>query len=100
IIASFFVVVALAAIALLAITPRYTSTATILLQATQNLLDPLRESSGAISTAAARMDGEVELIRSIPNLLTVVADENLIADPEFGVELGLRRELLTLLRLD
>ena len=96
---AFVVIVALAGLGMLAVTPRYSSAATVLVQPTQNLLDPMGDAGGNL-TSSARIEGEVELIRSGNSLLQVVRDENLVSDPEFGVQLGLRRQLLTLLRLD
>lgn len=95
----FVVIVSLAGLGLLAVTPKYSSTATVLVQPTQNLLDPGSEVGTALSSTA-RIEGEVQLVRSAAALLKVVRDENLVSDPEFGVQLGLRRQLLTLFRLD
>ena len=99
IIATLVVAVALAVVALFAITPRYSSSALILVDPSQkNLLDP-RNSTGYSSTDSARVDSEVEIVASNRVLVDVINSEKLVSDDEFGAKLGLKDRLLTLLRV-
>lgn len=99
IIATFLIVVGLAAIVTFALTPRYASSALILVDPTQkNLLDP----EGSASTASsdnARVESEVEIMRSDEILIEVISEQGLVSDPEFGVSLGLRDRILAFLRI-
>lgn len=81
------------------LTPVYTSTALILVDpSSKNLLDPGLQMTSA-SADNARIDSEVEILRSGNILLKVIEAENLLADEEFGVSLGLRDRLFSFLRL-
>lgn len=62
------------------------------------LLDPQAQFAPGTSESA-RIDSEVQLILSDTNLLEVIAQERLLGDPEFGVRLGLRDQLLSVLRI-
>lgn len=99
VIATFSVVVVLAALVLLSLTPKYTASVLVLVDPAQkNLLDP-----GAVATTglseSARVDSEVEIIRSDATLLSVIDQQKLVSDPEFGVSLGWRSWLVSLLRI-
>ncbi len=99
IVITFVVVMVLAAIALFAMTPRYSSSALIFVDpSSKNLLDPESSASSAASDNA-RVDSEVEILRSQGVLVNVVQSQNLISDPEFGVSLGLRDRVMAFLRL-
>lgn len=78
-------VVALAVLALVAITPIYTASTLIFVDtARKNLL----EADFALAPGAAdnaRVESEVEILRSNAVLLSVIRNENLIDDPEFGI---------------
>jgi polysaccharide biosynthesis transport protein len=92
-------VVAIAGIALFALTPIYSSSALVLFDpSSKNLLEPETQLTSS-SADSARIDSEVELLRSDNILLKVIAAENLTSDPEFGASLGLRNQLLIFLRL-
>lgn len=96
---TFVVVVALAGLVIFALTPTYSSSALILFDpSSKNLLEPEAQLTSS-SSDSARIDSEVELLRSDNILLKVIAAENLTADPEFAPELGIRNQLLTFLRL-
>ena len=92
-------VVGVALIGAFALTPIFSSSALILVDpSTKNLLDPeaLFSSAGADS---ARIDTEVEILRSDSILLQVITSENLIGDAEFGPSIGWRGRILGFLRL-
>jgi polysaccharide biosynthesis transport protein len=90
---------ALAAGALYALEPAYTATALILVDPSKkNLLDPEQQMLGS-SSDSARVDSEVELVKSEVTLRSVVARLDLIADEEFGVKVGLTDQLLAFLRI-
>lgn len=75
---------AIATAVVFALTPLYSATALVLFDpSTKNLLQPSPQLA-ASSGDNARMDSEVELMRSDNILLQVVEQQNLLADPEFG----------------
>jgi len=99
IIATVLTIVALAIVATLAVDPRYTATSLIFVDPSdKNLLDP---TAGAASSGSdsPRVDSEVEILRSDAVLMAVIASQNLVADPEFGVRLGWREKLKGFLRI-
>ena len=92
-------VMSLAAVVAFSLTPVYTSSALIMVDpSNKDLLDPQNQINSA-SADSARIDSEVELARSDSVLLKVIQEENLIADPEFGVSLGTWARILNFLRL-
>lgn len=96
---TFIAVVAIAAIVVFSLTPIYSSSALILVDPSRkNLLDPEAQMAGT-SADSARIDSEVEILRSDNVLLKVIQAENLAADPELGVSLPLRTRILTFLHL-
>ena len=99
IIATFLVVVIVAAVGALSLTPIYSSSTLVLVDPSRkNLLDP--NVPGTTSAQdSGRVDSEVEIIRSDGILMKVIQDANLVTDPEFGVKLGLRDRVAALLRI-
>lgn len=93
------VVMAAALAILLTLTPIYASAALVLFDpSNKNLLDPQTQmTTGAADSA--RLDSEVELLRSDNLLLKVIAAENLVSDPEFAPSLGLKSRLMAMLSL-
>ena len=90
---------AAASVVAFALTPVFTASALILVDpSSKNLLDPDAQMTSA-SADNARIDSEVEIIRSENILLKVIEAESLLADDEFGVSLGLRDRLLSFLRI-
>lgn len=90
---------AAAAILAYALTPIYTASALILVDpSSKNLLDPDLQMTSA-GADNARIDSEVEILRSENILLKVIEAEGLLADDEFGVSLGMRDRLFAFLRL-
>lgn len=89
----------LAAIAIFALSPIYTATALVMVD--PNPKDLLDNDAQLGSSAAnnARIDSEVELIRSEATLLRVIRERGLITDEEFGVQLSSTDRLMTWLRL-
>lgn len=93
-------ILVIAAVALFGITPQFRATALLLVDPNvKNLLDPASQSVSS-SSESARVDSEVELIRSDRILVDVIRSMNLINDDEFGVKLGLRDKLLAALRIE
>lgn len=93
------VIVVLAAIVVFSLTPTYTASTLVLVDpSNKNLLDPTAEMLGA-SSENARVDSEVEIMRSDAVMMEVVRANNLVSDPEFGVRLGLLQSVLAFLRL-
>lgn len=90
-----FVVVSAAMIYAMTSTPLYRAEALVLVDpAEQNLLDPTETGSISSSALNARVESEVEILRSQAMALAVVDEANLISDPEFGPQLSLRAQLL------
>jgi len=93
------VIVVLAAIVVFSLTPMYTASTMVLVDPSKkNLLDPAAEMMGA-SSENARVDSEVEILRSDAVMLEVVRANNLVTDDEFGVRLGMLQSVLAFLRL-
>lgn len=89
----------LAGFAVMVLPPAYSASTLILIDPSRsNLIDPDMQATSAASDNA-RVDSEVEILRSDAVLLDVVADRNLVADPEFGPRLGLRGRAMAFLGL-
>lgn len=100
IVAAVIVAAAVAGIAIFSLTPIYTSSALILIDPSKkNLLDPEAQLIGSSASDSARIDSEVELMRSDNILLDVVRSLDLVKSEEFGPSLGLRAQLMALLRI-
>ena len=92
-------VVTLAGLVTFSLTPIYSTSTLILVDPTRkNLLDPEAQMMST-SSDSARIDSEVEILRSDNVLLKVIEAENLTADAAVGVSLSLREKILTFLRL-
>nr|WP_295884923.1 Wzz/FepE/Etk N-terminal domain-containing protein [uncultured Devosia sp.] len=92
-------VVLLAGLVTFSLTPIYSASTLILVDPTRkNLLDPEAQMMGT-SSDSARIDSEVEILRSDNVLLKVIEAEDLTADASVGVSLSLRERVLTFLRL-
>lgn len=65
--------------------PRYSSTTLVQVDPDRNVLRESAEESRNSASISAMVDGEVEVIRSDRVLLTLIREERLIADPEFGL---------------
>lgn len=84
---------------LFALKPIYTATALVLVDPSKkNLLDPETQLSGS-SSDSLRVDSEVELVKSDTTLMAVAKELSLAGDPEFGVRIALRDQLLAWLRI-
>jgi capsular exopolysaccharide synthesis family protein len=89
------VILGLAVAYLVTVTPTYTAQALILFDPAQkNLLDAEQGATNAASDNA-RIESEVEILRSPSTALAVIERANLISDPEFGPSIGMRQRLLT-----
>jgi len=89
--------VILAGVAAYSLTPIYTATALVLVDPSRkNLLDP--NQLGGSMTDNARLDSEVELVKSDNVLMRVVQDLNLIEQVAAATP-GLRTQLMMMLRL-
>ncbi|MET3897476.1 succinoglycan biosynthesis transport protein ExoP [Devosia sp. UYZn731] len=93
-------IVAAAGLATLALTPVYTATALIMVDPSRkDLLDPENQVRNSASDSA-RVESEVELIRSDTVLMQVIEDRHLVSDSEFGAGPGWTARLLALFRPD
>ena len=85
-----FVCVALAFLFLVRATPLYTATALIAVDpAGRSLLDPQDTQRTAANTADARLESEVEILRSSSLALDTIRDTELYLTDEFGASLSL-----------
>ena len=99
ILATLVVCLGIAGIALFALTPIYSASTLVLVDTSRNaLIDPDAQVSSA-SSENARVDSEVEILRSETVLLDVIDRLGLLSDEEFGVRLGWRDQALAFLRL-
>lgn len=91
---TFSLVFGLAAVFFLSAAPKYTAMGLILVDpGTKNLLEPAKSYPASAGTENARVDSEVEILRSSAVGLAVIVRENLIADPEFGPRITLSEKL-------
>lgn len=99
IVATILVVLIVATVAALSLTPIYSSSTLVLVDPSRkNLLDPTVPGTTATQDSG-RIDSEVEIIRSDGILMKVIQTTGLVTDPEFGVRLGLRDRIAALLRI-
>jgi polysaccharide biosynthesis transport protein len=81
------------------LTPKYTASALIFVDTSRkNLLDEANQ-AGAASADNARVESEVEILRSDNVLMSVINARNMVADPEFGVRLSSRDKILGFFRV-
>lgn len=84
-----------ALIYLFSATPVFTASTLILVDPAQrNLLDPSEQLASPASAANARVDSEVEILRSDATALGVLDDHGLVRDPEFGPQISLMDRVL------
>ncbi|MEE9427610.1 MAG: polysaccharide biosynthesis tyrosine autokinase [Paracoccaceae bacterium] len=84
----------LAAIFLLTITQTYSATALVLVDPDrQSILNPGTAFPASAGRDNARVDSEVEILRSNAVAMAVIESQGLIGDPEFGAALGLSEKL-------
>mgnify|MGYP001270271619 CR=1 FL=1 len=91
---------ALAGLAVFALTPIFSASTLVLVDPREkNLLDPNAQVISSSAADSARVDSEVELVRSDSVLLRVIQDMDLVNSDEFGPTLGLRGTILSALRI-
>ena len=90
---SALLVLAIAAAYLVAARPVYTATALILVDPNGKSLIYSDAASVSGSSENARVESEVEILRTSSIALDVVRAENLVTDPEFGPRLGITAKI-------
>ena len=91
---TFAAIFSLAAALAFLLPPAYTATALILVEpAGKNLLEPGATAPPAPGSESARVDSEVEILRSDAIALAVITQKGLMSDPEFGPRPSLLRRL-------
>lgn len=97
-----FVIVLLPAIAYLVVaTPIFRASALISIDAGgSNLLDPSNSENTQSAVLNSRVDGEVEVLRADSTVMAVVAQAQLMQDPEFGPSLGMSEKIAIALGID
>ena len=94
-----FAFVALAALYTYSITPKFTATALVLVDtSTKKLLENETRSSNS-SMDNARIESEVDILKSDRILIDVIRSNDHISDDEFGIKVRLRDRLLSFLRI-
>lgn len=95
IIITFAVCIGIAGLTAFALPSIFTASALVLVDSSRkNLLDPEAQTTSS-ATDNARVESEVEILRSDAILLEVIARNDLIDDPEFGVRRGLGSRFMT-----
>lgn len=90
---------ALVGVITFALTPIYSATTMVLVDpSSKNLLNPQTQSMSS-SSESARIDSEVRLVTTDPNLLSVVEELRLLESKEFGPRLGWQQRVLEFLNL-
>ncbi len=90
------VILALAGAYLAVVPETYTATTLVLADPDQqNVLENTTRASSSAGQDNAKVDSEVEILRSDAIALAVIEKENLVHDPEFGPRPGLARRALT-----
>jgi len=93
------VAVGVAGLVVFSLTPKYSTSAMVLVDTThKNLLQPGSSEIGA-EIDSARVDSEMEILKSSAVLLKVIDDMKLVRDEEFGVKLGLVDRILAFLQV-
>ncbi|SEP95432.1 capsular exopolysaccharide family [Devosia sp. YR412] len=80
--------------------PEYTASALVMVDPSRkDLLDPDGMQGTSSSSDSARVDSEVEIVKSMPTMLRVVEKAGLLQDPDFQPTIGLRQQLMAFFRL-
>lgn len=88
-------ILGLALVYLVTVTPVFTARTLILVDtAQQNLLEGEPREGGSAQRDNARVDSEVEILRSPTTSLAVINEAQLILDPEFGPSVGFMDRML------
>ena len=99
IISTVLIIVGLAAVYVFLQTPTYTASTLILVDPRQkNALDPESQMS-LMPTDNARVESEVEILKSPSTQLQAISRLGLVKDPEFGVKLGTIDRLMVFLKI-
>lgn len=99
IIVTFVAMVGVAAVVTYSLKPVFTASALVLVDPSRkNLLDP-SDVTNAAAADSARVDSEVELVKSETVLLKVIDQLKLISSPEFSYRTGLIAQTLSFLRI-
>lgn len=78
-------IIVLAVIYLFAVTPKYTATALVSIEPNRGVLSEDVLSQNNSAAISAQVEGEVAILKSSDVLLALIAEANLVSDPEFGV---------------
>jgi len=70
----------------LTVTPKYTARATLRIEPEASVLEESNLQLGNATSMSALVDGEVEVLRSDTLILQLIQREDLLLDPEFGIQ--------------
>ncbi|MBE0579761.1 GumC family protein [Devosia sp.] len=93
------VVVGISSVVILSLKPMYQATTLVLVDPTdKDLLNP-GSSSSSSSSENARVESEVSIAKAESTLQMVLREARLVDDPDFAPTIGLREQIMQLLRL-
>lgn len=96
---TFAIIIGIVAIFIFSLTPLYSSNALVLVDTSRkNLLDTEMQTANAAADNA-RIDSEVEILKTPSLVMRLVQQQNLVADPEFSIKPSLQSQVMTMLRL-
>lgn len=93
-------ILVLAMIYLFAVTPKYTATALVSIEPNRGVLTEDVTSNNNSAAISAQVEGEVAILKSSDVLLALIAEANLVSDPEFGISLSRSDRVLSWLGIE
>lgn len=93
-------IIVLAVIYLFAVTPKFTATALVSIEPNRGVLSEDMASNNNSAAISAQVEGEVAILKSSDVLLALIAEANLVSDPEFGITLSRTDRLLAWLGVE
>jgi len=96
---TFFAIIAFAALFTYSMTPKFDADALVLVDTRNKDLLTSDGGYGNPGTDNARVESEVGILKSDQILMRTIQENNLVADPEFGVKLSIKDRLFEILRL-
>jgi uncharacterized protein involved in exopolysaccharide biosynthesis len=93
-------IIVLAVIYLFAVTPKYTATALVSIEPNRGVLSEDVSSQNNSAAISAQVEGEVAILKSSDVLLALIAEANLVSDPEFGVTVSRSARIMAWLGIE
>ena len=96
---TFVTIMVIAVVAVFSVTPRYTANALVIVDTKDKNLLGTENAVSSASTDNARVESEATILRSPRVLVNAIKDQNMLSDPEFGVQASLKDRIYAALRL-